>query len=311
MRGSVKWQVNTIFNEIKRIGESRHEAKQQAQYSNPHELAKQTGIYSYKTLDTYRGVARDLLQYAKDNLGIKDIEKLNGEAVRSFLESKLEQGISYNTLKTYTAAIGKLEVALEKHNGNTYDLSKSAQEVLQQAREGGMGPKEQHRAFENPQAVINNISNPDYRTIASFQLASGLRLSELNHIRPDQLYERDGKMYVSVEQGKGGKDRVVEVKDRQAFQDYKSLVESKQQTEGKYEGKFVFSKSGYRVAVASAAMKAGETNRGTHSFRWNYAQSEYISKQIEEGKPETQAKLEVSNELGHNRESITDHYLHR
>ena len=311
MRGSVKWQVNTILREITQIGSSRHEAKQQAQYSNPHELAKQTGIHSYKTLDTYRGVARDLLQYAKDNGFTKDIEKLNGEAVKSFFESKLEQGVSYNTLKTYTAAITKLETALEKHNGNTYNLSQAAAEVLQQAREGGMGPKEQHRAFQTPQAVIQNINNPEYRTIASFQLASGLRLSELNHIRPNQLYEKDGKMYVSVEQGKGGKDRVVEVKDRQAFQAFKSLVESKQQTEGKYTGKFVFSKSGYRAAVASAAAKAGETERGTHSFRWNYAQREYIEKQVYQGKPESQAKLEVSNELGHNRESITDHYLHQ
>ncbi len=311
MRGSVKWQVNTIFNEIREIGSSRHEAKQQATYNNPHELAKQTGIYSYKTLDTYRGIAKDLLQYAKDNLGIKDIEKLNGEAVRSFLESKLEQGISYTTLKTYVSAITKLETALEKHNGNNYNLSQAAAKVLNQARESGMGPTEQHRAFENPQAVIQNISNPDYRTIAQFQLASGLRLHELNHIRPDQLYEKDGRMFVSVEQGKGGKDRIVEVKDRQAFQAFRSLVESKQQTEGKYAGKFVFSSSGYRATVASAAEKAGETERGTHSFRWNYAQSEYISKQIEEGKPETQAKLEVSNELGHNRASITDHYLHR
>ena len=311
MRGSVKWQVNTMLNKIKQIGSSRHEAKQQAQYSSPHELAKQTGIHSYKTLDTYRGVAKDLLQYAKDNGFTKDIEKLTGETVKSFLENKLQEGISYNTLKTYTAAVTKLEVALEKHNGNDYDLSKAAQEVLSQARANGMGPTEQHRAFQNPQAVINNISNPDYKTIAQFQLVSGLRLSELNHTRPDQLREENGRMFVSVEQGKGGKDRIVEVKDRQAFQAFKSLVESKQQTSGKYAGKYTFSKSGYRAAVASAAAKAGETERGTHSFRWNYAQREYIDKQISLGKPESQAKLEVSHELGHNRESITDHYLHR
>jgi len=123
MRGSVKWQVNTILSTIKQIGTSRHEVKQQAQYSNPHELAKQTGIHSYKTLDTYRNVAQSLLEYAKTELGIKDIEKLNGEVVRSFLESKIQEGVSYNTLKTYTAAIGKLEVALEHYNGNTYNLS--------------------------------------------------------------------------------------------------------------------------------------------------------------------------------------------
>jgi len=134
MRGSVKWQVNTVLNTIKAIGQSRHGAKQQATYSNPHELAQKTGIHSYKTLDIYRNIAQNLLQYAKEQGMTKDIEKLNGDIVRSFLESKIQEGISYNTLKTYTAAITKLETALERYNGNSYDLSKSAQEVLQQAR---------------------------------------------------------------------------------------------------------------------------------------------------------------------------------
>jgi len=136
-------------------------------------------------------------------------------------------------------------------------------------------------------------------------------LHELNHIRPDQLVEKDGKMFVSVEQGKGGKDRLVEVKDRQAWQEYKSLVESKANTNGRYAGKYTFSNSGYRAAVSRAAAAAGEKERGTHSFRWNYAQEQYIERQIADNKPENQARLEVSQELGHNRASITDHYLYR
>ncbi len=311
MRGSVSWQVNTVLNGIKEIGNSRHETKQQIDYSNPHQLAQSTGIYSYKTLDTYRNVIENLLQYTKENLGIKDIEKLDSDAIKSYLENKLQEGISYNTLKTYVSAITKLEVALQAYNGNEYNLSNAAQNVLQQARADGAGPKEQHRAFQNPQAVLENIKNPEYRTIAAFQLASGLRLSELNHIRPDQLREENGRMFVKVEQGKGGKDRTVEVKDRQAFKDFKTVVESKQKTEGKYAGKYTFSKSAYRSAVARAAAKAGETERGTHSFRWNYAQKEYLDKQISLDKPERQALREVSSELGHNREEITKHYLHQ
>jgi len=311
MRGSVKWQVNTILNTIKAIGQSRHDAKQRTQYSNPHELAKQTDIHSYKTLDTYHNIAQNLLQYAKTELGIKDIEKLNGEAVRSFLESKIQEGISYNTLKTYTAAISKLEVALEHYNGKEYNLSQAAQSVLNEARASGMQPEVRGRAFQNPQAVINNIRNPEYKTIAQFQLASGLRLHELNHIKPEQLRTENGKYFVDVEKGKGGKNRTVEVKDAQAFQNFKTLVESRQQTEGKYAGKFVFSSSGYRAAVSRAAAAAEEKERGTHSFRWNNAQKQYIERQITDNKPENQAKIEVSHELGHNRASITDHYLRR
>jgi len=136
-------------------------------------------------------------------------------------------------------------------------------------------------------------------------------LHELNHIKPEQLRTENGKHFVDVEKGKGGKNRTVEVKDAKAFQAYKSLVDSKHLTTGKYAGKFVFSSSAYRSAVSRAAAQAGERERGTHSFRWNYAQEQYIERQIADNKPESQAKIEVSHELGHNRASITDHYLHR
>ncbi len=265
MRGSTKWQVNTVFNTIKNIGESRHEAKQEAkaitQSNNPHDIAKEV------------------------------------------------QNISYNTLQTYTAAITKLETALERYNGNTYDLSEKAHSVLEQARKDGLKEPEQHRAFQNPQLVIDNIKNQDYRTIAAFQLASGLRISELNHIRPDQLFTKDNKNFVSVEQGKGGKDRTVEVRNTQAFQAFKQLVESKQQQEGKYAGKFIFSKSSYTHAVTNAAKATGEHATGSHAFRWTYAQQELLHKIVIENKTESEAKEKLSGDLGHNRPQITNHYL--
>ncbi len=314
MRGSIKWQVNTLFNTIKQIGSSRHEAKQSAkaitQSNNPHDLAKQTGIYSYATLDKYREVAQDLLQYAKETYNVKDIEKISGQIVQSYLQNKLEQNTSYNTIQTYVAAITKLETALERYNGNTYDLSEKAHSVLEQARKDGLKEPEQHRAFEKPLEVINHIKNEDYKTIANFQLASGLRISELNHIRPDQLFTKDNKNFVSVEAGKGGKDRVVEVRDAQAFQAFKQLVESKQQpADSKYAGKFVFSKSSYTHAVTAAARAVGEHASGTHAFRWTYAQSELLHKITVENKSELQAKQELSEALGHVRIKISDHYL--
>lgn len=311
MRGSVKWQVNQVFNSISAIGESRHEAKQQTNYSNPHELAQQTQIYSYKTLDTYRDVAKDLLSYAKENGYTKDIEKLTPDTVREYLNAKIEQGVSYNTIKTYSAAISKLSVALEAHNGQSYNFADATKEALETSK-SETGIREQHRAFSNPQAVVDNIKNETYKTIAQFQLSSGLRISELNHIRSDQLVERDGRMYVSVEQGKGGKDRIVEVQDKEAFQSFKSLVNDNKQTSGRYSGKFIFSKSSYNNSIRDAAKQAGETTTGSHSFRWNFAQQKFQNLQVNQGYSSysrQEALREVSESLGHNRAEITEHYL--
>ena len=74
-----------------------------------------TGCYSYSTADAYRDVWRACLGHAKENLGIKDIEKLSGEAVRAFLDSKIDQGVAKATFGQYAAACEKLEVALNRY----------------------------------------------------------------------------------------------------------------------------------------------------------------------------------------------------
>jgi len=61
MRGSIKWQVNQVFQTIAKIGQSKHLAKDQARGLDAktwHELGKRLEIYSYKTLDAYRDVAK-------------------------------------------------------------------------------------------------------------------------------------------------------------------------------------------------------------------------------------------------------------
>ncbi len=310
MRGSAKYQANAVFQTINEINSSRNDAKGSVSYDDSHQLAQQTGIFSYRTLDEYREIARDLLEYAKENEGIKDIEKINEDTVKNYLEAKLQESIQYSTLQLQVSAISKLDVALQAYNGQEYNLSQAAHSVLEQARTDGMGPKEQHRAFINPEKVVNAISDEKYRVIANFQLASGLRLHELNHIKSNQLLEKDGHYYVRVEQGKGGKDRVVEVQDATAFREFKDLVQKNARgPDEKYAGKFTFSKTSYDHVIAKAAKMVGEVNSSSHSFRWNYAQNRVNELQVKEGMSFVGAKEQVSHELGHNRIEITNHYL--
>lgn len=312
MHGSIKWQVNTVLNIIREIGQSLDDAKHAVSYSNPHELAVKTGIYSYKTLDTYRNIARDLLQFSKENFATKNIEKLTPEVVSAYLTAKISQQVSYNTIKTYAAAIGKLATALNKYetiegNEARFDFSSATASALVQAK-GTTGVKEQSRAFSDPKAVIAELKIREFRVIANFQVSSGLRISELNHIRPDQL---SGSNMVAVEQGKGGKDRIVQVENVQAFKDFKNLVNAKKETTGRYTGKYIFDKKAYTAAVTAAAKTAGEhpTASGTHCLRWNFAQTTTNMAQIKGGKTFREAQQATSESLGHNRIFITSHYL--
>lgn len=315
MHGSIKWQVNTVLNTIREIGQSRDAAKQKIEYSDPHELAQKTGIFSYKTLDTYRNIARDIIQFTRQNFSQKNIEKLTPEHISAFFQSKIESGKSYNTIKTYSAAANKLATALNAYQTARgkparFDFSAATAAALSAAKTK-IGIKEQSRALENPAAVIAAIQKADFRIIANFQLASGLRVHELNHIRPDQLVTTASGGMVTVEQGKGGKDRVVSVPDAKAFENFKKLINKKKETTGRYAGKYIFDKKAYTAAVTAAAKQAGEhpTAFGTHTLRWNFAQQLLNKEQIENDKTFREAQQATSESLGHNRIYITSHYL--
>ena len=56
MKGSAKWQVTEIFKEIKEIENSKYAAKNLARQTGAHGsngIARETGIYSYRTNDSY------------------------------------------------------------------------------------------------------------------------------------------------------------------------------------------------------------------------------------------------------------------
>ena len=53
--------------------------------------------YSYPTIDACRNEWRLCLDFAKETAGIRDIEKLSGEAVRAYLVSKVDQLVAHAT----------------------------------------------------------------------------------------------------------------------------------------------------------------------------------------------------------------------
>jgi len=302
MKGSPLHQVRAVFATIDNIGTSKHAAKELAReqgYTTKHDIAKQIGVYSYNTKEQYINTATELLKYARDEFQIRDAARLTNEAVNSFLQTKIAQGVARSTFDKYAAAIEKFVVGLNKfqqeHNLPTVniDISESrkiAQEMLERSI--------QSRAYENPQALINNIKDNAFKIIAQAQLQGGFRISELNHM---SLANFLGNSVFLVISGKGGLDRQVELP-----QDvYKSLLElAKQPNLG---NKFAFDMNAYRNELKAAAQASNQSYSGSHGLRWNFAQSKYIEYSNRYG--EVRALQMVSNLLGHSRSDITKHYL--
>jgi integrase len=288
--------VHQVFSTIIAFGTSKHEAKEAARTEGAktwHELGKNLLVYSYATADSYRDIAKEAFAFAKENYNIKDITKLEAQHIQSYLEHKIEENIKYSTFQKYAAACEKLEVALSKYTGKEYnfdltEVRELAQQILQKT--------DAHRAYENPQKVINAVSNQTFKVIAQAQLESGARVSELNHLKLSQFKENGIEV-----QGKGGKIRDLEL-SKETYDSLKSLVENSQ------DKRLVFSTDNYRIELKAACERTGAQYQGTHGLRWSYAQSTFAKLQ-QQGKTYEQALSIVSQKMGHERSDITEHYL--
>jgi len=297
LRGNISYQVHEVFKNIIAFGTSKHEAKNEAREAGArtwHQIGKNLDIYSYNTADSYRDIAKEAFAFAKENYNIKDITKLESQHINAFLESKIEANVKYSTFQKYAAGLEKLQVALERFTNQKYDFDlKETRELAQQI----LKKTDAHRAYDNPQKVINAIENNVYKTIAAAQLESGARVHELNHLKILQFKENQA---IEV-QGKGGKIRNLELSEK-TYNELKSLVLSSE------DNKLIFSTDAYRNELKSACEKVNEAYQGTHGLRWNYAQSTFAKLQ-QSGKTYEQSLSIVSERLGHNRPDITLHYL--
>jgi len=303
MKGSILYQVRTIFTMLDRIGTSKHLDKQTAIENGAvtkHDIAKATGVYSFASREQYINVAIDLLKYAKQEFNIKDAARLNSEAVNSFLQTKIASGVARSTFDKYSSAIEKFVTALNKfqQEHNLPQISIDISESRQMAKEM-LERTTQSRAYSDPQKLIENIKDNTFRTIAEAQLSGGFRLSELNHM---SLANFKGNGIFEVLQGKGGLNREIQLPNDV----YNKLLELAKQP-NLPNGKYGFDMNAYRNELKLAAQASNQNYCGSHGLRWNAAQNKYLEYSQKFG--EVRALQMVSNLLGHQRSDITKHYL--
>lgn len=313
MRGSPVYQVTQVLNSIAAFGESKHQAKEAVRAAGAktwHEMGQHLGVYSFNTINLYRSISIEASRYAKEAFVIKDITKLSPEVVSGFLEAKIADGLKYGSFKTYCAALEKLAVALklwaqqhetESNDYHNYDWSAEIQEAKIEAKEV-LDSIVETRAYEDPEGLIKAISYPSYHVVASAQYSIGARISELDHVRQEQFLGDD---QFKIIKGKGGKDRVVEFRHGNVYEQYMQMVINNLNP---HYDKFTFNRNQYRMALKAAADKTGQAYTGSHGLRWNYAQERFQMIQQGGGTWE-EALVQVAHEMGHSRGDITLHYL--
>jgi len=312
MKGNTNWQVQQIYGAIKGIGESRHDAKAEARSGGAKttaEVSKLTKIHSYATADAYRSVWRSIGEFAKTEFGMKNMEKLEGRHVAAFLESKIHDGVSRATFDQYGAATAKLEAALNRYatqndTGGKYKFDLKTVRALGVKELGARN--HEPRAYSDPMKILSRLDG-EHQLAARLQIESGGRVKEVSQIRETQLRglqterttgELKGLVHVD---GKGGKERELQISPA-TYAELKSAIAA---------GDGVFRMDDYKEylqALQNAADETGQSYNGSHGLRWGFAQ-ERMGELQKNGLTFEGALLQVSEEMGHARSDITEHYL--
>lgn len=293
---------------------TKNQLREQGRPVTSASIAARTGIHGLRTMKQYASVWSQLAAYAREEFGVKDIEKLTEVHVARYLDFKAEIGLGRDALNTEMAAINKVEQALEKWaalqgRDHHYNL-KLAVETFREDVARDIPCNDMVRAYANPGALVSAVPQGTAESLAVRILAeSGCRIGEGTQIAAHQLRglttdQHTGKAVGEFSYiGKGGK-----LNSGNLSTDTYSVLEKQISEYGKLE----VSQEAVRNAIRAAAEATGQeyAGHGAHGLRWNFASSRMEELQAH-GMSRDQALAQVSEEMSHNRPEITEHYLRR
>ena len=271
--GSVKYQVSQILQKVNGIGTSKKETREQSgvkSLESGHKISDK--VHSFKSLENLKNDLTNLVTYAKTEFKIQDIKAINIDIVSSWLESK---NIGYNTASNYMSELNKVS--------DHFNFTRNEIKILRADLKKELPKAElETRAYKN----LEKIELKEKHQVAfELQRDYGLRVNASTHINLDK--QLNGNTLTFKE--KGGKLSHKELSPNLA----------QKLRENALEGKYEINKRTYARDFQKQIEKSGQKYNGTHGIRHSYAQKML----------ETHSKAEVSKELGHTREEITDTYL--
>jgi len=304
MRGSVYYQTSVLTKYIFHEG-----AKKTEKIDSENQYYKK--VSSYQTMESYRSIWNNFFNYLKEHWAIKNCELIEAHHVVSYMEYKLEYYPSIKYMQKISAAIVKLETALQYFTKAIYGQSKSydfsiRQEILNEARDLKLIANNYHnRTYSNPQKVISHLSNGKHKLAALIQLEGGARIEGVALIKKEQLHGYKVDEITNVKKGiiftkeKGGKEGDILIS-------LKVYEQIKKHTEE--HSFFKIKRQQYYEDIKQACRLTNENPEGSHGFRWNFAKNRMFE-YAQANYSYQESLLGVSAEMKHNRASITEHYL--
>lgn len=297
----LKMQAKEAFENITCLGRSKHDDKVRAgrEYDRlPAEQRTMTKqefinsqirdkIYSINTYSTYRKHNSYFLEWVESNYPAKERRTLEQcrEYVPTWLQSRIDAGLSPYTIQTEAAGLGKLFQCSVNEFG--VDLPKRRRDGISRSR--GHAVRDYGFSLEKNEKII------------TFCRGTGLRRDELAHLTKEQLLEKEDGYYLQIK-GKGGRCREAPIIGSHTSE----IVERIKSSEGLVWEKIPshMDVHSYRSEYATAIYRA-------HAREDIPKEDRYYCREDRKGtimdKP---AMLEASQALGHNRiDVVAGHYI--
>jgi hypothetical protein len=209
-------------------------------------------------------------------------EHMTNENIKEFLEQRT-QDLALSTSENYARSFGSMIEGLKESNVDIQADKSVINDYVKDLKDNSTPMQiESGRAIENVENVISNIYNDRYESgvIADVQHELGLRVSEAHELvsNPDK-YINDDKVEHLI--GKGNH----EYDTKEISQELQAKIEQCQE---------IPSVRTYQEDLAKQEITS-------HEFRYTYAKEH----------EHDMTKEELSKELNHNREEMTNYYLAR
>jgi hypothetical protein len=292
-RASANSIINRVMSNANGIGQSKSEARANSglKGANGHNVSDKA--HSIKEVQNMRSVTTQFVNFVNENYDGKVANNINADSAKAFLEAKAQE-ISGGSLNTYVSTMNKIADNLQKDGIG--DLSREViQDIKSDLKEAySLHSEHINRAYEDTQAIKDEMQNTPYALSADLQHEAGLRADDAINSGKWSVNEDNT---LTVHDSKGGIDYTTTHLSDELIQRVGEAIENG------YNANY----SEYRETLKEAVEATGQEWSGTHGLRYNFAQ-ERVEELRENGHSEDEARGITSLEMGHSRLDITDHY---
>lgn len=268
LRAQMKYVINTSYYGDDAIG--RNGGRGSSKHSDKINHTKNGKIYSYNQKDNLESVGNEFTSFMKEyHPEIKNLSDLNERHATEFIAFKSNQ-VSTTTLNYYRSSLSKISECVN-HTFNSCNISLETQPV-----EGARNELIKTVSFtKNDLTILKNSyqeNSTGWKAVSLIEVA-GLRVSEVANLKNNDITIKDGKASVYVSCGKGGRQRTVEVSNKEYIDTLKYIKENN--NENIFTCKSESIDINIHRHIKQCDLSQNYTYNTCHSIRKYYAQETY------------------------------------